>query len=329
MVSDSKPQIFVTKSRRALRYSQISLIRAHARPRESRHTVVTAFPWQSITLQRSRRVELESMLPGFRFLFTAIVLSMSVLVFGLGAAALLRAAHEEFANLPSRRATPEPMFARLNDGPPPTLALLRVDPPVTENPAENVPAAAAVPEPATDVPAPAGQTPDARPTEPEKLAALKPAEPIQVEAAKPEDPAREASAETPAPPAAATATEAPAANAEVKVAAIAATPEPAAATPPATSPEPAADIPSFEGSIATTLIATLGGPAVLIDEKTSTTEAKPDRSAVKKRTAERARERRRIAAARRARLAREATLTLQQQQPNPFFPPFPATRATR
>ena len=43
------------------------------------------------------------MLPGFRFLFTAIVLSMSILIFGLGAAALLRAAHEEFANLPSRR----------------------------------------------------------------------------------------------------------------------------------------------------------------------------------------------------------------------------------
>ena len=74
------------------------------------------------------------MLPGFRFLFTAIVLSMSVLIFGLGAAALLRAAHEEFANLPSRRATPEPMFARLNDDQPPTLALLRVDPPVADKP---------------------------------------------------------------------------------------------------------------------------------------------------------------------------------------------------
>jgi hypothetical protein len=260
------------------------------------------------------------MLPGFRFLFTAIVLSMSVLVFGLGAAALLRAAHEEFANLPSRRATPEPMFARLNDGPP-TLALLRVDPPIAEKPAENVPAAA------PDTPAPAGQAPDAPLAEPEKLAAVSPAEPMQVEAAKPEEPAQEASAATSA--AAAAGTEAPVANAEVKIAAIAATPEAAAITPPATSPEPAPDIPSFEGSIATTLIATLGGPAVLIDEKTSTTEAKPDRSAVKKRAAERARERRRIAAARRARLAREATLTLQQQQPNPFFPPFPATRATR
>jgi hypothetical protein len=274
-------------------------------------------------------MELASMLPGFRFLFTAIVLSMSILIFGLGAAALLRAAHEEFANLPSRRVLSEPpTFAWRNDGPPPTLALLRVDPPVAEKPAENL--SAAVPETATDVPAPAGQTPDARPAELEKLAALTPAEPMQAEAAKPAEPAKETSPETPAAPApAATGTETPVANMEMKIAAITATPEPAAATPPATSPEPAADIPSFEASIATTLIATLGGPAVLIDERTSTTEAKPDRSAVKKRAAERARERRRIAAARRARLAREATLTLQQQQPNPFFPPFPATRATR
>ena len=268
------------------------------------------------------------MLPGFRFLFTAIVLSMSVLVFGLGAAALLRAAHEEFANHPSRRATPEPMFARLNDGPPPTLSLLRVDPPLAEKPAENV-VPATVPEAAPDVPAPAGQTPDTRPAEPEKLAALTSVEPMQAEAAKPEEPAKENSAETPAAPApAAAATEAAVANAEVKVAAIVATPEPAAATTPATSPEPAADIPPFEGSIATTLIATLGGPAVLVDEKTSTREAKPDRGTVKKRAAERARERRRIVAARRARLAREATLTLQQQQPNPFLP-FPGTPTTR
>jgi hypothetical protein len=262
------------------------------------------------------------MLPGFRFLFTAIVLSMSILIFGLGAAALLRAAHEEFANLPSRRVLSEPPpFTRQYNDPPPTLALLRVDPPVAEKPAENV-LPAAVPETAIDAPAPAGQTPDTRPAEPEKLAALTSVEPMQAEAAKPEAPAKEASAET------AAGTETPVANAEVKIAAIAATPEPAAATPPATSPELAADIPPFEGSIATTLIATLGGPAVLIDEKTSSKEAKPDRSAVKKRAVEKARERRRIAAARRARLAREATLTLQQQQPNPFLP-FPGTRATR
>jgi hypothetical protein len=269
------------------------------------------------------------MLPGFRFLFTAIVLSMSVLIFGLGAAALLRAAHEEFANLPSRRAPPQPMFARQIDDSPPTLALLRIDPPVAEKPAENGPAAA-IPEATPDIPSPAGQTPDAAAAEPEKLAAVSPADPMQVEAAKPEAPAKEASAETPAAPAPAAETKAPAAAADVKLAAIPETPEPAAATPPA----PATDIYSFEGNLAATQIATLGGPAVIVDEKTAakateakTTEAKPDQSAVRKRVAERTRERRRIAA-RRARLAREAVLTLQQQQPNPF-PQFPLTRATR
>ena len=43
------------------------------------------------------------MLPGIRFLFAAILLSISIVVFGLGAAALLRAAHEDFASNPSWR----------------------------------------------------------------------------------------------------------------------------------------------------------------------------------------------------------------------------------
>src|SRR5262245_65628328 len=111
------------------------------------------------------------MLPGFRFLFSAIILSMSVLIFGLGAAALLRSAHEEFANLPSRRATPEPMFARLSDDQPPTLALLRVDP-VADQPA--------VPAPALDTPA--NQASETSTAEPEKLAALTSAERTPVEA---------------------------------------------------------------------------------------------------------------------------------------------------
>jgi hypothetical protein len=276
-------------------------------------------------------MELESMLPGFRFLFTAIVLSMSILVFGLGAAALLRAAHEEFANLPSRRVSPEPVFARQYNDPPPTLALLRVEP-VAEKPAENLPAAA-VPETAPDVPAPAGQAPDASPAEPEKLAALKPAEPMQVEAAKPEAPAKEASAETPALPAPAAETDAPVAAADTKLAAIVETPEPAAATPP--PPAPAPDITSFEGNVAATRIATLGGPAVIIDEKAvarttagKTTDVKPDQNAARKRAAaERARERRQIAA-RRVRLAREAALAQQQLQANPFAQ-LPIARATR
>ncbi len=67
------------------------------------------------------------MLPGLRFLFAAIALSISLLIFGLGAAALLRAAHQEFASLPTRPAPPEPVFASQSDGTMPSLAMLRVD----------------------------------------------------------------------------------------------------------------------------------------------------------------------------------------------------------
>ena len=247
------------------------------------------------------------MLPGFRFLFAAVILSMSVLIFGLGAAALLRTAHEEFASLPTRRAPPEPVFPRPNDSLIPTLAMLRVDPPVVETPAI---AATAVPEITPDRPENAEQAPETAPVEPEKLAALKPEEPAQVDAAKPEAPATETTVETPAVPA----ERAVAPIAEVKLA-FAAAPEPSVAT----ASLPAGPV-SLEGIIAATRIATLGGPAVIVDERTAaeTTEAKPDRSALRKRAAQRARERRRIAAAR-SRVARQAALAIQQQKaPNPF-----------
>ena len=74
------------------------------------------------------------MLPGFRFLFAAIVLSVSTLVFGLGAAALLRASHERFASLPAT--PPAPTLPRAvvadtlpREAAPPTLALLQVETP--------------------------------------------------------------------------------------------------------------------------------------------------------------------------------------------------------
>lgn len=74
------------------------------------------------------------MLPGFRFLFAAIVLSVSTLVFGLGAAALLRASHERFASLPATPPAPTLSRAVVADTLPrdatlPTLALLQVDTP--------------------------------------------------------------------------------------------------------------------------------------------------------------------------------------------------------
>src|SRR6202171_6745743 len=68
------------------------------------------------------------MLPGFRFLFAAIVLTMSILVFGLGAAALLRAAPEEVSSNPAWRAAPETVFAQQGETTRPVLTMLRVEP---------------------------------------------------------------------------------------------------------------------------------------------------------------------------------------------------------
>ncbi|WFU43026.1 hypothetical protein QA640_11560 [Bradyrhizobium sp. CB82] len=68
------------------------------------------------------------MLPGFRFLFAAIVLSTSILVFGLGAAALLRATHEQFVSNPSWRNGPqEQVFAQASEPVQPVLAAFRAE----------------------------------------------------------------------------------------------------------------------------------------------------------------------------------------------------------
>jgi len=69
------------------------------------------------------------MLPGFRFLFAAILLSTSILVFGLGVAALLRATHEQYVSNPSWRNGPqEQVFAQASEPAQPVLAALRAEP---------------------------------------------------------------------------------------------------------------------------------------------------------------------------------------------------------
>ncbi|AWM03022.2 hypothetical protein [Bradyrhizobium amphicarpaeae] len=74
-----------------------------------------------------------SMLPGFRFLFAAILLSTSILVFGLGAAALLRASHEQYANNASWLNGPqEQRFAQAPEPAQPVLAVLRAEPEAAE-----------------------------------------------------------------------------------------------------------------------------------------------------------------------------------------------------
>jgi hypothetical protein len=267
------------------------------------------------------------MLPGFRFLFAAIVLSMSVLVFGLGAAALLRTAHEQFASIPSRRAPPEPVFARASEPPMPTLALLRFEPPVPEKVPDNVAVTIA-----SEHEMPTAAALEAVSAETEKLAALGPDQAAPVEPVKPTVPAAETAPVAQAAPAiapvAASEEVKPAATDETKIAAIA-EPQPApmvTSTAVSNTPAPVPEAPSTESNIAATKIATLGGPAVIIEQPASVKKpsAKPDRSAARKRAA-RAKERRRIAARRAALLAQQAAA---QQQANPFDPQA-VTRAKR
>jgi hypothetical protein len=94
------------------------------------------------------------MLPGFRFLVAAFVFSFSVIVFGLGAAALFRAAHEQFASSSSWHASPETSFTSfLPQVEParPMIAMLRVEP--------------AAPEPVNAPPAPAEEQTDVSSTD--------------------------------------------------------------------------------------------------------------------------------------------------------------------
>ena len=299
--------------------------------------MITAFP----TAQGPSRDLIEggtclSMLPGFRFLFAAIVLSMSILVFGLGAAALLRAAHEAFASNPSWHMAPETTFAQQGEATKPALAMLRVEPqpaeqePAEENaveqkPADNVPESAAPAETAATVPAPEQTATISAPAEPGRIAALKPEDssPPEIaksEIAKPENSKPEILAtEIPAQsePAPAQSATAPAPADETKMAATEQAVPPANDTSPAASEQIGAPA-SLEADGAPSKIATLGGPPVTVETPppAKVDNAKPDESAIKKRLqARRAAQRRKIAA--RARVA------ARQLPANPFAQPFP------
>ena len=80
------------------------------------------------------------MLPGFRLVVATVVLAVSLLVFGLGAAALLRASHEQFAALPPAQAPRDPMLAREPEARQATLALLRVEMMAEQSEAAKTPA---------------------------------------------------------------------------------------------------------------------------------------------------------------------------------------------
>jgi hypothetical protein len=268
------------------------------------------------------------MLPGFRFLFAAILLSMSLLIFALGAAALLRSAHEEFASNPSWRATPEVTFAQSSDAAPPVLAALRLELPAAEK-SQGAPASAASAEDAAAREAPTGAS--------EQIAASKPEESLPREAEKTQtansegrpgeniavSEAAPASAQTPA------ATE-PVQAVATRVAAAATIPATPGGDPPAAvRGDPIAAQFELVDAGAAAKIATLGGPPVDIEETqpkakadTKAGTAKPNQSpadqdeAKKKAEAKRAANRRKIAAARAKQAAQQA---LQPLQPDPFF----------
>jgi hypothetical protein len=290
------------------------------------------------------------MLPGFRFLFAAIVLSMSILVFGFGAAALLRTAHEEFASTPSWQPAPETRFAQSPQASQPVLALLRVDDAPQGTPKDapkdapkdtskdmskaDQPASNTAP---ANAPADQAATGAAEPqAEPEKIAALQPAnssppevakettkETTKTEARMPDVPAAENQ-----PPAEAAA-DAPAATGTTKIAATEQTLTPTNQTAPAeaapATPEQASAPNPADANSISTRIATLGGPPVTIEqpqakpESAKPSSAKSDGSAVKKRQhARRELRRRRISA--RARLVQQTTQPL-----DPFGQPTIAT----
>jgi hypothetical protein len=249
------------------------------------------------------------MLPGFRFLFAAIVLSTSMLIFGLGAAALLRAAHEEFASIPSRRAPPETLFAQRDDAGP-VLAMVRIEPSAADQKAAMATALSdSVPNQAAIVSAPPQPEESDKPAD--KVAALTdaamPAEDSpSSEAPKPEASASEILplAETPAQ------TGAPSPAAETKPEAIAEVtpiaPNQVTATTPGQEAAPVED----STRIAETRIATLGGPPVTIETQTPSKIA----PAVVRKSAQAKRITKRRKIALHARLARPAP----QRPANPF-----------
>lgn len=144
------------------------------------------------------------MLPGLRILFAITFLSISVLIFGLGAAAYLRSAHDNLASTPWRPIE-APATARV-DLAPATLAMLRVEPETAPAlPADKLDAPATISAPAeTKIPAdPTGAAADATPPRAEQAAAPAPAKSDAPEPAAarvretPPQPAQAIAAQTP------------------------------------------------------------------------------------------------------------------------------------
>ena len=248
-----------------------------------------------------------SMLPGFRFLFAAILLSTSILVFGLGAAALLRASHEQYVSNPSWRNGPqEQMFAQ---APEPVLAVLRAEPEAAE------------PEPSLRDQVPTIGLPG---SEPEQIAALTTQAQSQVAT-----PPADVTVAEPASPETATEAAAPAPADTLTPADTTASipaPEPAA-TAGEPAPADSAALASSALDVASAKLAALNEPATTAVKDApakAKAESKPDSKADDKATKSKAK------AKKRHRVVRRPPPQQLQQQLDPFGQPQTfATTTTR
>ena len=300
------------------------------------------------------------MLPGFRFLFSAIVFCISILVFGLGAAALLRAAHEQFASRPSWYPTPsttlaqqgEP-FGQQGESTAAVLSLLEVDPddndmsrqaPHDSPPEPGFQAAAIETTAAVTDPA-AGKLPDApklaAPGAPEQPSpptttneaasdVLPTPEPDKLAHVEPETPLGEGSSTV--EPAALITTNEPAAliatnEPETGIAPVDET-VPKAVEPSTVTSEPI-NVPAVRPEPAAPQIAALGRSGEATDTQARDKDANNDTRAQASRIVVRNRLRAQRAAKARRRLAHRARIVrraaVQQQQPPAAFTALPAT----
>ena len=198
------------------------------------------------------------MLPGFRFFVATIVLAASILIFGLGAAALLRATHEEVAAAPSLRTIqpPVPLRPRQIETAPPTLALLRVEIPAPAS--EDLPTATETVTPPADEPKPAAAAVTATP--PSELSPVQESAAVQADVKAPDELNEPASAEAVAP-------EAASAEPTTKPVAIATAPVSEATSAPAPQVSPADTVSSSAPA------ATPPAPTIEVAKRAAPTEA--------------------------------------------------------
>ncbi|WP_456748641.1 hypothetical protein [Bradyrhizobium sp. USDA 4354] len=254
------------------------------------------------------------MLPGFRFLFAAILLSTSILVFGLGAAALLRATHQQYVSNPSWRNGPqEQVFAQASEPAPPVLAVLQTEPEVPAEPApslrdrvptiglpanepQQVAAVASEPDAQPQDAAPAADVPAAQPARPETTAEA--AAPASIDTLTPADTTASISETQPA----------------------ASVSEPTAADPSAALDAPAIDV-------AAAKVAALNDPATTA-VKDAPANAKTESSKADSGASDSKATKRKAKAKKRHRVVRRPQPQQLQQQLDPFGQPQPAFATT-